>query len=60
MTVQPLVAEFLATCDGSRTADEAIQAFAITANAPLDQVRQECLTMMRKLIERGFIVVAAG
>jgi predicted RNA methylase len=59
MTVQPLVAEFLATCDGSRTADEAIQAFAVTANAPLDLVRSECLTMMRKLIERGFIVVAA-
>ena len=59
MTVQPLVAEFLATCDGSRTADEAIQAFAVTANAPLDVVRSECLAMMRKLIERGFIVVAA-
>lgn len=59
MTVQPLVAEFLATCDGSRTADEAIQSFAVTANAPLDQVRKECLTMIRKLIERGFIVVAA-
>ena len=58
MTVQPLVAEFLATCDGSCTADEAIQAFAVTANAPLDVVRSECLTMMRKLIERGFIVLA--
>jgi hypothetical protein len=58
MTVQPLVAEFLATCDGTRTADEAIQAFAVTANAPLDTVRRECLTMIRKLIERGFIVVA--
>jgi methylase of polypeptide subunit release factors len=59
MTVQPLVAEFLATCDGTRTADEAIQAFAVTANAPLEQVRSECLMMIRKLIERGFIVAAA-
>jgi predicted RNA methylase len=59
MTVQPLVAEFLATCDGSRTADEAIQAFAVTAGAPLDQVRSECLQMIRKLIERGFMVVAS-
>jgi hypothetical protein len=60
LTVQPLVAEFLATCDGSRTAEEAIQAFAITANAPLETVRVECLAMLRKLIERGFIVVAAA
>jgi methylase of polypeptide subunit release factors len=58
LTVQPLVAEFLATCDGSRTAEETIQAFAITANAPLETVRVECLAMLRKLIERGFIVVA--
>ena len=60
LTVQPLVAEFLATCDGTRTAEEAIQGFAVTANAPLETVRSECLTMIRKLIERGFIVVAAS
>ena len=34
MNVQPLVAEFLVTCDGERTAGEAIEAFARTANAP--------------------------
>jgi predicted RNA methylase len=59
LTVQPLVAEFLATCDGSLTADEAIQAFALVANAPLEAVTSECLAMLRKLIERGFIVVAS-
>ena len=37
-TVQPLVAEFLATCDGTRTAEQAIQAFAATANAPVETV----------------------
>jgi predicted RNA methylase len=58
MAMQPLVAEFLATCDGSQTADEAIQAFAATASAPIEQVRRECLMMIRKLIERGFIVLA--
>jgi hypothetical protein len=58
LTVQPLVAEFLATCDGTLTAEEAIQSFAITANAPLETVRSECLSMIRKLIERGFIIVA--
>jgi hypothetical protein len=56
MNVQPLVAEFLVTCDGNRTADELIQDFAVTAGAPLERVRTECLAMFRKLIERGFIV----
>jgi methylase of polypeptide subunit release factors len=55
--VQPLVAEFLATCDGSRTAGQAIEALAESANAPRETVIRECLAMMRKLIERGFVVV---
>jgi predicted RNA methylase len=55
--VQPLVAEFLASCDGTRTAGQAIQAFAESANAPLETVTRECLEMIRKLIERGFVVV---
>jgi methylase of polypeptide subunit release factors len=55
--VQPLVAEFLATCDGTRTAGEAVEALAESANAPVDIVRRECLAMMRKLIERGFVVL---
>jgi hypothetical protein len=58
LALQPLVAEFLATCDGTRTADEAIQQFAAVANAPLETVRRECLAMMRKLVERGFMVIA--
>jgi predicted RNA methylase len=55
LTVQPLVAEFLATCDGSRTAGEAVQSFAASVNAPKDQVQRECIAMIRKLIERGFM-----
>lgn len=58
MTVQPEVAEFLATCDGSRTAEEAIQSLAASVNAPIEVVRRECVMMLRKLIERGFILVA--
>jgi methylase of polypeptide subunit release factors len=57
-TLQPLVAEFLATCDGARTAEQAVQEFSISANAPVETVRRECLAMIRKLIERGFVVVA--
>ena len=58
ITVQPLAAQFLGTCDGTRTTEEAIQAFATAANAPLEIVRKECLAMIRKLIERGFFVIA--
>ncbi len=58
MTVQPLVAEFLATCDGTRTLEQAIDDFAVIAKAPLETVRAESLGMVRKLIERGFIVAA--
>jgi methylase of polypeptide subunit release factors len=56
MDVQPLVAEFLVTCDGNRSAREAIEAFARNADAPLEKVQTECLGMVRKLIERGFMV----
>lgn len=58
MSVQPLVAEFLVSCDGTHTAGEAIQAFAAQANAPRESVETECLSMIRKLIERGFMVAA--
>jgi SAM-dependent methyltransferase len=58
ISLQPFVAEFLVTCDGARSAGEAIQAFAANANAPVEKVQGECLTMIRKLIERGFMVAA--
>jgi methylase of polypeptide subunit release factors len=58
LSLQPLVAEFLAGCDGTRTAGQAIEEFAAVAKAPLEIVRRESLAMMRKLIERGFMVVA--
>ncbi len=57
MKIQPLVAEFLVSCDGTRTAGQAIQALAEHVNAPMDTVKQECLAILRKLIERGFIEV---
>jgi predicted RNA methylase len=58
MNVQPLVAEFLVTCDGNRTAEEAIQGFSAQANAPVEAVQTECLGIIRKLLERGFMVAA--
>jgi SAM-dependent methyltransferase len=58
MNVQPLVAEFLVTCDGERTTAQAIQAFASQANAPDGAVQRECAGIIRKLLERGFMVAA--
>ncbi len=57
LKVQPLVADFLATCDGNRTAEEAIRAFAAVANAPVEIVQRESLAMMRTLIDRGYMVI---
>lgn len=54
--IQPLVAEFLSGCDGTRTAGQLVQEFAQRANAPLEKVQPECLGMIRKLTQRGFLV----
>jgi methylase of polypeptide subunit release factors len=58
VSLQPFVAEFLVTCDGTRSAGDAIRDFAVRANAPLEKVQGECLAMIRRLIERGFMVAA--
>ena len=57
MKIQPLVAEFLVTCDGTRTAEQAIQALAQRVDAPMETVKRECLAILRRLIELGFIEV---
>jgi len=54
--LQPPVAAFLSGCNGSRTVAELIQDFAQQVDAPFDRVRTECLGILRKLIERGFIL----
>jgi predicted RNA methylase len=56
--VQPLVTDFLSMCDGKRTALEAIDAFAKTMDADVERVTQECLKMLRQLVERGLMVAA--
>jgi hypothetical protein len=53
--VQPLVAEFLALCDGSRGLGDMIQTFADKVNAPREQVETECVQVIRRLTERGFV-----
>jgi methylase of polypeptide subunit release factors len=59
MKIQPLVAEFLATCDGTRTAGQAIDALGLRVDAPKDTVKRECLAILRRLIELGFIEVTS-
>jgi predicted RNA methylase len=54
--VQPLAADFLKLCDGTRPASEAIATFTKTIGADPQKVATECLNMIRRLIERGFIV----
>jgi hypothetical protein len=56
--VQPLVTDFLSMCDGKRTALEAIEAFAKRIDADVERVTQECLKMIRKLVERGLMIAA--
>ena len=55
VATQPMVADFLVSCDGTRSAETAILDFAAKAELPIDRVRGECLSMIRKLIERGFM-----
>jgi methylase of polypeptide subunit release factors len=54
--LQSIVAEFLSGCDGTRTLAQLIGDFATKVNAPCEQVQKECLDVVRKLIERGFLL----
>lgn len=54
--VQPLVAEFLSGCNGSKTLAELIDDLAPRVSAPPDHVRAECIDVVRKLIESGFVL----
>ena len=54
--LQAPVAGFLNAFDGNRTVGEIVQDFARQVDAPFDQVKKECLAIIRKLIERGFLL----
>jgi cyclopropane fatty-acyl-phospholipid synthase-like methyltransferase len=54
--LQGLVAEFLGGCTGTRSVGDLIQALAREATAPVEQVRAECIAIVRRLIERGFLL----
>jgi hypothetical protein len=54
--LQPPVAGFLGGCDGTHTVAELIQSFAQRVDAPFEKVRSECLGIIRRLTERGFLL----
>jgi hypothetical protein len=54
--VQPLVAEFLGNCDGARTLGELISDLSSKVNAPPEQVRKECLEVIRTLLAHGYVL----
>jgi methylase of polypeptide subunit release factors len=56
MGLQPAVAQFLIRCDGQRLLKDIVDDFAATVDAPREQVQQECMEAVRKLIERGFLL----
>jgi hypothetical protein len=54
--LQPPVAGFLAAFDGNRAVAEVIEGFARQVDAPFEKVQSECLGIIRRLMERGFLL----
>ncbi len=54
--LQSPVAGFLSACDGNHAVGELIENFARQVDAPLEQVQTECLGIVRRLLERGFLL----
>jgi predicted RNA methylase len=62
LALEPAVENFIRQFDGHRTLDELIvqliAQLAAQVQARPEQVRQECLRVTRKLLERGFLLIA--
>lgn len=54
--LDPGVAGFLATLDGSRTVADAIDGLAAGVDAPAEQVRDEALGVVRRMLDLGFLL----
>lgn len=55
--VDALILDMISLCDG-RPLGVVIDDFAERVSAPVEQVRAECLALVRKLAEEGFLAVA--
>ena len=54
--VQPIVADFLGRCDGTRALADLAKDLAARLKKPVEAVQPECLAIVRKMIERGFLL----
>jgi len=57
LALEPAVEQFVRQFDGRRTLDELVAQLAAQVHARPEKVRQECLRVTRKLLERGFLLV---
>lgn len=55
--LQPLVADFICRFDGSLTVEELVTSFALGLGKTRETVQPECLRVVRKLVESGFLLV---
>ncbi|HEY6465508.1 MAG TPA: methyltransferase [Candidatus Acidoferrales bacterium] len=56
IAVQPLVAEFLSSCNGKRTLKEIAGDMVERLGGPEDQVQIECVEIIRKMVAQGFVL----
>jgi methylase of polypeptide subunit release factors len=57
LALDPLVADFLRKCDGSRTLNDLGRDLAAVVKIDPEQVRQQCCAVTRKLVERRLVLV---
>ncbi len=50
------LAELIARCDGQRPVRELLSELAAATNSDLEKITPNCLSLLRQLIERGFLV----
>jgi len=60
MRLDPPVAEFLAGLDGHRTLAELVRDLAQKVRADSEVVQRECLSVVRRLVERRFVLPEDG
>ena len=57
LALDPLVADFLRKCDGSRTLHDLGRELAAAVNIDPEQVCQQCCAVTRKLVERRLVLL---
>jgi len=55
IAVQPLVADFLAQCNGNRPLRELVHSMVESLGVPPEQVESECIGIVRKMMAQGLV-----